>query len=77
MGAGDGVFFVISGLLTGAEENLVLFLGSVFLCGMFGMVWYVRSLFRSRLSGNEELPFLPFCAMALLGRQALRLGPGI
>lgn len=61
IGAGDGFFFLVSGLLLGLRHNLLFLCGTVLCCGLFGLGYYVWS----RLKGNDaggktELPLLPF-----------------
>ena len=65
IGAGDGCFFLVSGLLLDPCPNLWLFSVSVFLCGVYSLGLFVRARFtgESRI-GKETLAFLPFVAVA-------------
>ena len=65
VGSGDGVFFLISGLLLGVRRNFLLFAGGVFLSGLYSLGLLVVCRFRNRsLRRTDTLPFLPFAAVA-------------
>lgn len=64
IGAGDGLFFLISGWLLGFRENLLMFYGGVMFCGLYAMttfVWY-RICKKTKI-GKVTIPFLPFVAV--------------
>lgn len=60
VGMGDGLLFTITGLYFGFQKNLILLLGSLVLCS----IWGIGSLAIKRtgwLEGKKtEVPFLPF-----------------
>lgn len=61
IGVGDGVFFLVSGLLLGLRHNLLFLCGTVLCCGLFGLGYYVWSRMRGNYKGGKtELPLLPF-----------------
>lgn len=61
IGVGDGVFFLVSGLLLGLWHNLLFLCGTVLCCGLFGLGYYVWSRMRGNYKGGKtELPLLPF-----------------
>lgn len=63
IGAGDGCYFLISGLLLGFWKNLaVLFYGTL-CCGLFCLVYFVWGIFRKKENMRKQtVPFLPFAA---------------
>lgn len=64
IGAGDGLFFLISGWQLSFQENLLLLCGGMILCGLYAMtvfVWY--RIFCQKRVGKETIPFLPFVAV--------------
>lgn len=74
IGAGDGCFFLISGLFLGLADNLLLLCGAVLSSGLFGLGYYVfhcvnrcrnrSSCQERRLKiGKTEFPFLPFAVL--------------
>lgn len=64
IGAGDGLFFLVSGLMLEPEENLAVLCGGVFLCGMWSMAVFCGNLWKgNRRAGKATLPFLPFAAV--------------
>ena len=60
VGMGDGLLFTITGIYFGFRKNLILLLGSLVLCS----IWGIGSLAIKRigwLDGKKtEVPFLPF-----------------
>ena len=61
IGAGDGFFFLVSGLLIGLRHNLLFLCGTVLCCGLFGLGYYVWSRIKGNDAGGKtELPLLPF-----------------
>lgn len=63
IGAGDGCFFLVSGLLLDVGENFWLFFASVFLCGLCSLGILVQAqLAGRRKAGTDTLAFLPFVA---------------
>jgi leader peptidase (prepilin peptidase)/N-methyltransferase len=65
IGVGDGLFFVVAGLLLGLEKCILLFVGATFLCGIYSLCFYTYKRLRYNLHvGKQLLPFLPFAAAA-------------
>lgn len=65
IGAGDGCFFTVAGMMLGIERCLVLFGGTIFLCGIYSLCFITyRKLRYSIKSGKEMIPLLPFTALA-------------
>ncbi|MCD8220605.1 MAG: pilus assembly protein CpaA [Clostridiales bacterium] len=61
VGAGDGCFFVVSGLFLGLTENARLFCIALLLSGIYGLGIYVYKRLRYGLNAGKEIfPFLPF-----------------
>lgn len=68
IGDGDGLFFLISGLMLGFRDNLLLLGMGIFLCGLFSTVLYVWNLlYKKRDVRKLEVPFLPFVAVCGVG----------
>lgn len=64
VGLGDGLFFVVSGLMLGFWENLALLLYGTLCCGIFCLIYYVWCRLRSgRRVGKQTVPFLPFTVL--------------
>lgn len=64
IGAGDGCFFTVTGMMLGIRSCLLLFAGTVFLCGIYSLCFITyRKLRYSVKSGKEMIPFLPFAAL--------------
>lgn len=61
IGVGDGVFFLVSGLLLGLRHNLLFLCGTVLCCG-FNLALAITSCRRkgNYKGGKTELPLLPF-----------------
>ncbi|MCI8741934.1 MAG: hypothetical protein HFG62_10880 [Lachnospiraceae bacterium] len=65
IGAGDGCFFLVSGLLLEAGQNFCLFLAGLFLCGLWSLGVFTRERLAGHAgSGRITLAFLPFVAAA-------------
>lgn len=65
IGAGDGCFFLVSGLLLDPWQNFWLLAAGIFLCGGYSLWLFVRARFRDGQNiGKATLPFLPFVAVA-------------
>lgn len=65
IGAGDGCFFLVSGLLLEPGQNFCLFLAGLFLCGLWSLGVFTRERLAGRAgSGSLTLAFLPFVAVA-------------
>lgn len=84
IGTGDGCFFLVSGLLLGLADNLLLLCGAVFSSGLFGLGYYVfhcvnrcqnrnNNQKRKMGIGKTELPFLPFAVVPGIGIVVSRL----
>lgn len=64
IGAGDGCFFIVSGLMLGFWENLLLIFYGMLLCGLFSLVYLVWCrLWLEKSVGAYTIPFLPFVAL--------------
>ena len=64
LGAGDGCFFVVSGLMLTFRENLALLCCGILCCGVFCLGFYVRERFcGGKNPGERTVPFLPFVAL--------------
>ena len=84
IGTGDGCFFLVSGLLLGLADNLLLLCGAVFSSGLFGLGYYVfhcvnrcqnrnNDQKRKMGIGKTEFPFLPFAVVPGIGIVVSRL----
>ncbi len=68
IGAGDGLFFTVSGVILGLWKNVVLFWGATLLCGIWALFYSCwQQLHQKRWNRKETLPFLPFAALAWSG----------
>jgi leader peptidase (prepilin peptidase)/N-methyltransferase len=64
IGAGDGLFFVVTGLMLGFGKCMLLFCGATFLSGIYSLCFYSYQRLRYNINvGKETLPFLPFAAL--------------
>ncbi len=64
IGAGDGLFFLISGLMLDFSENLAVMCMGVMLCGLYGMVLFVwNQIYWKKNVRKLSIPFLPFAAI--------------
>jgi leader peptidase (prepilin peptidase)/N-methyltransferase len=64
IGSGDGLFFVVAGLLLGVEKCILLFVGATVLCGIYSLFFYTYKKLRYNLqAGKQLIPFLPFVAV--------------
>mgnify|MGYP000009399253 FL=1 len=72
IGVGDGVFFLVSGLLLGLRHNLLFLCGTILCCGLFGLGYYVWSRMKGNYgAGKIELPLLPFAVFPGIWTAAL------
>ncbi|MCD8369571.1 MAG: hypothetical protein LUC94_04415 [Clostridiales bacterium] len=64
IGAGDGYFFLVSGMMLGIRENLMVLCVGTFLCGFFcmGYMAWIR-LKTGENAGKRTVPFLPFAVI--------------
>ena len=60
IGAGDGCFFIVSGLFFPVFFNLNLLIYGVSLSGLICGIYYMISRVSGRYVGKETVPFLPF-----------------
>ncbi|MDO5407828.1 MAG: prepilin peptidase [Eubacteriales bacterium] len=61
IGAGDGWFFLVSGLYLGFWENLMMLCYGTLFCGIFCLGYLVWCRFRQIQNGGKRVvPFLPF-----------------
>ncbi len=68
IGAGDGCYFVVSGMLLGFWSNLLLLGAGTLLCGVYALAVYVRlHVCRGLCVRRMTVPFLPFVAVPGIG----------
>lgn len=63
VGMGDGLFFLISGMILKLPENMLLLSYGLLLCGLYSLGYLVWLRFRSigiRTMRTQMIPFLPF-----------------
>lgn len=63
IGIGDGIVFLALGLCVGAEETSQILFYSLCLC----CIWGIGRILFKKASRTEEIPFLPFIFLAMLG----------
>ena len=64
IGAGDGLFFLTSGLMLRFWENLTILCAGVFLGGMYGLaVFGWNQMYGKQNVCKMTIPFLPFAAV--------------
>ena len=56
IGIGDGVLLVVTGIYLGLEQNLMLFVGSLFICACYALLLLVLR----RRKRNDTLAYAPF-----------------
>ncbi len=56
IGIGDGVLLVVTGIYLGLEQNLMLFVGSLFICACYALFLLVLR----RRKRNDTLAYAPF-----------------
>lgn len=62
VGRGDAIVFLIIGFMHGAEKSILLFLVTIFITGLLGIVLFVIKKANRRM----ELPLVPFILLATL-----------
>lgn len=90
IGVGDGLFFLMSGLMLRLEENLLVLCAGILLSGLFSLAVLVRRQLKGeRISGGrggEEgeggsspvtIPFLPFVAVPGIWLALGQIWPGL
>lgn len=60
IGAGDGCFFIVSGLFFPVLFNLKLLIYGISLSGLVCGAYYMVSRVRGLYVGKEKVPFIPF-----------------
>lgn len=61
IGSGDGCFFLVSSLLVGFWDNLMLLCYGTLLCGIYGLGYLVWCRWHTaEPAGKKVVPFLPF-----------------
>lgn len=60
IGAGDGLFFLVSGLYLTWQENLGLLYYGLLCCSMFGLGLILWGNWKGVSVRKQKLPFLPF-----------------
>lgn len=61
IGTGDGLFFLVSGLMLSFEENLMILYTGIIVCGVYCLMLYCWNRMRyGRDIRNKKVPFLPF-----------------
>lgn len=66
VGAGDGLFFIVSGLYLGFWKNVALLLYGLLFCSAWGCGMFLWGIFAGKKVGDMELPFLAFLVPASL-----------
>lgn len=74
IGCGDGCFFLVSGILLGFWENLLLLLWGSLCCGLFCLVLIAGDMVRQKKACRRSVPFLPFVALPGLLMTAGHMG---
>lgn len=67
IGAGDGFFFIVSGLFLNALMNLELMIYGIFLNGAVCAAIYLYNRMRGRDVRKKTIPFLPFLVPVWIG----------
>lgn len=62
VGAGDGLVLLVTGIYLGLEQNLVLLLYGVFLCG----IWAIFLVVFQKKNKKDTIPFIPFLLAAYI-----------
>ena len=74
IGIGDGLFFLISGLMLDFFQNLTVLCTGVVLCGLYGMVLFVwNQIYWKKDVRKLTIPFLPFAVIPGLWITAMEL----
>lgn len=61
IGAGDGLFFLVSGLMLAFGENLLILCTGIMVCGIYCLILYCwNRMCCGRDIRNKKIPFLPF-----------------
>lgn len=60
VGAGDGVFFLVSGLYLDYRDTLALFFSGLILCSLYCLAAGVAGMIRRKSIWSKTIPFLPF-----------------
>lgn len=63
IGYGDGIALIILGILGGSKTLLTVLFFAFFLSGIYG-IWL---LVRTKAKGTQEIPFLPFLFLGMMG----------
>lgn len=75
IGAGDGLFFLVSGLLLDFGENLWILCGGIFLGGIYGLaIFGWNRIYGKKDMRKETIPFLPFVAIPGIWMAAMKGG---
>ena len=74
IGAGDGCFFIISGLALGFWSNLIVFSFAALLCGIWCLLLLVRLRFSGKKNENLRKKTVPFIPFVLAAAVCLRIG---
>ncbi len=67
VGAGDGLFFMVSAFYLGLRRNMVLLAGGLFLCFLFCGGLLLWGFARNVRVGDWRVPFLPFLVPVGIG----------
>jgi len=72
IGAGDGWFFLVSGLILGLQDNFTMLCGGILLCGSWALGLYCWKWLKGNAdAGKGTLPFLPFATVSWFGMVAV------
>jgi leader peptidase (prepilin peptidase)/N-methyltransferase len=63
VGTGDALFFLLAGGASGLQSVLLLLSASLFLAGLFSLVFLVAGFVRKKSMRKFRIPFLPFTAL--------------
>lgn len=67
VGAGDGLFFIVSGLFLNTEMNFGLLIYGILLNGLSCGGIYFCHRFQGKNAGKKTIPFLPFLIPVWIG----------
>lgn len=72
IGSGDGIVFIITGIVLGMRDNFLLLSGSL----MISFLFSILLIFLKKINLKTRLPFLPFVFIAYVIELAARLESG-
>lgn len=60
IGNGDALLFIVTGIKLTLYENILLFAGGIFACGIFSVFILAAGTVKGHNNRNFTLPFVPF-----------------